>query len=63
MNIKYFKLATFVYYIGIIPILTNLGINWDRVFRLQNFFDMKFISVFILPVILIWGIYFILKDK
>ena len=65
MNIKYFKLATFIYYIGIISYINLSGssFKWTNLLSLKAITHPEVFTSLILPAILIWGTYFILKEK
>jgi len=77
MNIKYFKLATFIYYSPLIGLLVAGDFAWSGFFKdlsgleyLNRFGDVivqhnpdtqLVFALFIFPAIVIWGTYFILK--
>jgi len=66
MNIKYFKLATFIYYIGIISFINltaSSSFKWVDLLNLEALAEPEVFTVLILPAILIWGTYFILKNE
>ena len=66
MNIKYFKLVTFLYYSFIIGWGLIDNYDWSDFF--PDLFgggrrSSEMFVIFILPAIIIWGTYFILKDE
>ena len=64
MNIKYFKLATFLYYIGIISYINmtaGITFKWIDLLSLEALTAPDVFTYLIAPAIAIWGTYFILK--
>ena len=64
MDIKYFKLATFLYYIGIISYInieSGPTFKWTDLLTHEAITHPDVVTLLILPAIVIWGTYFILK--
>ena len=62
MDIKYFKRTFIAYYSSLIVVLTIYGFKWSKFFDYLHGPDRDYLFlIFILPAILIWGAYFILR--